>query len=161
MPGWGLVVFLVLILCGLASTGDSALCAGGSLITVDIYKKYLRPESTQKDQLKVSRLAILGLSILATCIALIPGITILSLFLFYGTLRSATFMPTLLVLFRKKMNPNGLFFGIAFAVIFGLPTYLVGQFSGNVDLKVGANIGIVIISLVFPLLGNHFGKKLA
>ncbi len=154
LPSWGLFAFMVMILSGLASTGDSALCAGGSLVAVDLYKRYVNPDSSDEKALNVSRLAVLGVAIASVGIALIPGITILSLFLFYGTLRSSTLMPTLVILFREKVPPWGVFWGVALSIGFGLPLYLVGEIRGNVDLKVAANIGIVIISLVFPLLSS-------
>ncbi|MFC1859946.1 hypothetical protein ACFL9U_18230 [Thermodesulfobacteriota bacterium] len=152
LPPWGLIIFMILILAGLASTGDSALCAGGSLVTIDIYRRYFNPGATAENILCVARLSVLGISIAAVCIALIPRITILSLFLFYGTLRSSTLMPTLIILFRDKVSAPGVFWGVGLAMAFGLPVYLLGEVNGNVDLKVGANIGIILISLALPLL---------
>lgn len=152
LPPWGAVVFMVMILSGLASTGDSALCAGSSLIAVDIFGKYIRPDAPPETILKMTRFAILGISILAVGISMIPGITILSLFLFYGTLRSSTLMPTLLILLAKQPIPaKGIFYGVVAAILFGLPTYLYGQWIHNVHLKVTANIGIILISLFLPL----------
>ncbi|MCP4693127.1 MAG: hypothetical protein GY859_34110, partial [Desulfobacterales bacterium] len=158
LPGWGLYVFMVLILCGLASTGDSALCAGGALVTIDIFQKYVRRNATGDELLRVSRLAIVGMAVAAAGIALIPGVTILSLFLFYGTLRSSTFMPTLMILFGKRVNSTGLFWGVALAIAFGLPLYLTGAVYGVVHLKVGANIGILLISSILPIF---FGKYIS
>lgn len=155
LPQWALVVFTVVILSGLASTGDSALCAGGSLLVVDIYRRYVNPRVSTKKALQFSRLAILGLAGVAILIALIPGITILKLFLFYGTLRSSTLMPTLVILFREKVAASGVFWGVALAVLFGLPVYLAGELLGIVHLKVAANIGIVAISLALPLLAGE------
>jgi len=154
LPPWALVVFTVVILSGLASTGDSSLCAGGSLLVVDIYRKYMNPFASTEKALRISRLAILGLSGAAILIALIPGITILKLFLFYGTLRSSTLMPTLVIIFREKVSSTGVFWGVALAVLFGLPVYLAGELLGIVHLKVAANIGIVAISLALPLLAG-------
>jgi len=152
LPSWGMVVFMIMILGGLASTGDSALCAGGSLAAIDIYRRYVRPDASDESVLRVSRLAILGISVLAVAISLIPGITILSLFLFYGTLRSFTLMPTLFLLFHENVPAWGIFWGVASAIAFGLPVYLLGELSGNIDLKVCANMGIILISLIFPAI---------
>ena len=100
---------------------------------------------------RVSRVAMLIMAVLATALALIPGITILSLFLFYGTLRSSTLLPTLLLLYRENVTASGIFLGVATAVVFGLPVYLAGEIMGNVHLKVAANVGILAISLACPL----------
>ncbi|WP_207679136.1 sodium:solute symporter family transporter [Desulfonema magnum] len=152
LPSWGMIIFMVMILGGLASTGDSALCAGGSLVAIDIYRRYIRSDASDENVLRISRFALLAISLLALGISLIPGITILSLFLFYGTLRSSTLMPTILMLFRKNVPSWGMFWGVASAIAFGLPVYLIGELIGNIDLKVGANIGIVLISLALPLI---------
>ncbi|MDM8549191.1 hypothetical protein QUF72_03900 [Desulfobacterales bacterium HSG2] len=152
LPEWGMIVFMIMILGGLASTGDSALCAGGSLVTVDIFRRYIRPEASDAVMLRAARISVLGISLIAVGISLIPGITILSLFLFYGTLRSSTLMPTLFILFRKNVPAWGVFWGVASAIAFGLPVYLFGALTGNTDLKVGANMGIVLISLALPVI---------
>jgi Na+/proline symporter len=151
LPPWGAVIFMVMILSGLSSTGDSALCAGSSLVAVDIFGRYIRPDAPPETLLRMTRFAIAGMSVLAVTIAMIPGITILSLFLFYGTLRSSTLMPTLLILFNARVTAVGVFRGVVLAILFGLPVYLTGQWTGNIHLKVGANIGIILISLAVPL----------
>lgn len=150
LPPWGLLLFMIVILAGLASTGDSALCAGASLITVDVYRNYLNPAADSARILGAARIAVAGMALSAVGIALIPGITILSLFLFYGTLRSSTLMPTLLMLFCRRVGARGMFWGASLAMMFGLPTYLAGEISGCIHLKVAANIGILIISFVLP-----------
>ncbi|MFP4032978.1 MAG: sodium:solute symporter family transporter, partial [Desulfococcaceae bacterium] len=153
LPSWGMALFLLMILSGLASTGDSALCAAGSLAAVDGYRRYLRPGADGAALLRVSRAAILAAALMATGIALIPGVTILTLFLFYGTLRSATFPTTLLLLYRKVLSPDAVFRGIAVAILFGMPTYLAGELLGRVHWKVAANLGIFLVAGGLPLLG--------
>jgi SSS family transporter len=152
LPSWGMAIFLLMILSGLASTGDSALCAAGSLAAVDGYRRYLRPQADGGALLRVSRVAILAAALLATGIALIPGITILALFLFYGTLRSATFPTTLLLLYRKSLSPDAVFWGVVLAILLGMPTYLAGELLGIVHLKVAANLGILLVAGGLPLL---------
>jgi Na+/proline symporter len=161
LPEWALILFVVMILSGLSSTGDSALCAGGSLIAVDIYRKYVYPGASEKKVLAIVRLSIFGLAATAVGIALIPGITILGLFLFYGTLRSATFLPTILIIYKKKIPAAGVFWGIFFAVALGLPVYIWGVLKGILHLKIAANIGILAISLIFPWAAIMLKKRQA
>lgn len=159
LPPWCMVLFLLMILSGLASTGDSALCAAGSLAGVDIFRRYVRPNADEATLLRVTRLAILCVAVMAVGIALVPGITILRLFLFYGTLRSATFLPTVILLFRKDVPAKAIFWGVVAAILFGMPTYLAGDWWGNVHLKVGSNVGILIISGGIPLVGAMRMKR--
>ncbi len=153
LPGWGPVLFVLVVLSSLASTGGSALCAGGSLTAVDIYRKYVHPDASESRMLRISRWSVLGTSLAAVGIALIPGITILSLFLFYGTLRSSTLAPTVLTLFLERVPPWGVFWGVGISITLGLPTYILGELADNVHVKVAANIGIVFVSAVLPLVG--------
>ncbi len=155
LPWWGIALFVVMVLSGLSATGDSALCAGGSLIAVDVYKRYVRPNADDTRTLRASRYAVLGVALTAVFVAYIPGVTILGLFLFYGTLRSATLAPTLLTLFSTSMTANGVFWGILVAVVLGVPAYVYGELAPNIHVKVAANIGIVLISLAIPLFWSE------
>lgn len=152
LPGWGILLFMLMILGGLASTGDSALCAGGSMAVVDIYQRYLHPAAGEKEMLIAARCSIIGMALCAVFISLIPGVTILSLFLFYGTLRSSTFVPTLLILFKRTINPTGIFWGVLGAMSLGSSLYLYGERINNIHVKVTANIGVILISGAIPLL---------
>jgi Na+/proline symporter len=152
-------MFVLVVLSGLASTGGSALCAGGSLIAVDIYKKYVNPSASEAQMLRISRWSVLGTSVAAVGIAMIPGITILSLFLFYGTLRSSTMAPTVLTLYLREIPPWAIFWGVALAITCGLPAYCYGEIFGNIHIKVAANIGIVIISLTLPVVGFFITRR--
>ncbi len=159
LPWWGLVLFVLVVLGGLTATGDSSLCAGGSLIAIDIYRRYIDPDAADSSMLTVSRVAVLGICAASIGVALIPGITILALFLFYGTLRSATLMPTILALYSRGLSSGGLFWGILPAILLGIPAYVYGELSNNVDVKVAANIGIVVISAMIPVACMSFGRR--
>lgn len=153
LPAWGLILFMLMILSGLSSTGDSALSAGCSLVAVDIYRRYVDPSASTEKTLLVSRLSILAMAAAAIGIALVPGVTILSLFLFYGTLRSSTLIPTILTLYVRRIPAWSVFWGVSVAIAAGLPVYACGAIYGNTDLKVAANVGILLISLALPLVG--------
>jgi Na+/proline symporter len=126
---------------------------------VDIYRKYFNPDIFKTNVLRVARFSVLGISIAAVGVSLIPGITILSLFLFYGTLRSSTLMPTLIILFKRHVSARGVFWGMLLAMTFGLPVYLIGEFSGNIHLKVSANIGIILISFFIPFVSKEANRE--
>jgi Na+/proline symporter len=159
LPDWGLVVFVVIVLAGLTATGDSALCAGGSLIAVDIYRKYMNPAASETQMVRVSRWSTAGMCVVGICIALVPGITILSLFLFYGTLRSAVLAPTIFALCSTRVTAWGIFLGVVCASVMGVPSYVYGELTGSVDVKIAANIGIVIVSTLAPLISIFIGER--
>lgn len=99
LPTWVLVPFLFMIISGLLSTVDSNLCAAASLTTDWL--------GIGKDTVQTSRRTMLCLLIVAIAIANIPGLTVTYLFLFYGTLRASTLLPTVMTLLGKKLTGKG------------------------------------------------------
>ena len=77
--------------------------------------------------IKVSRRVMLGLLLFSILIANIHGLTVTHLFLFYGTLRASTLLPTVLTLLDKKLSANGVFVGVVLSLCIGLPVFVVGN----------------------------------
>ena len=125
-PRWVVVPFLFMVISGLLSTVDSNLCAVSSL-TAEIKSIARSSNDRQMQAAKLSMLAILGIGIL---IANIPGMTVTHLFLFYGTLRSATLLPTVLTLQSVKLSANGVFVGVILSLCCGLPVFAYGNIFG-------------------------------
>ena len=90
LPPWVLAPLLMMVLSGLLSTVDSNLCAAASLTT----DWRISATMDSKGQLRLSRLAMAGLLLVGILAANIPGLTVTHLFLFYGTLRASTLLPT-------------------------------------------------------------------
>ena len=91
-PAWVVVPFLFMLLSGLLSTIDSQMLALGSLA-----RDYDKDLKTQKGLMIVGALVALG-------IANIPGVSVLIMFLIYGTLRAATFLVTVLTLLDVRLH---------------------------------------------------------
>jgi len=72
---------------------------------------------------QTSRRTMLCLLIVAIAIANIPGLTVTYLFLFYGTLRASTLLPTVMTLLGKKLTGKGVFAGVLTALCVGLPIF--------------------------------------
>lgn len=142
LPAWVLAPFLMMILSGLLSTVDSNLCAAASMTT---------DWQTKGDNIKTSRrtmLALLGISI---AIANIPGLGVTHLFLFYGTLRASTLLPTVLTLLGKKLTANGVFAGVVSALCVGLPIFAVGNLLNHSVLKTVGSLTTVLLSGIVAL----------
>lgn len=130
-PKWAVLPFLFMLISGLLSTVDSNLCAISSL-TTDFLK---RP--TDKTA-KASMLILLALGIL---IANIPGMTVTQLFLFYGTLRASTLLPTVLTLKGVKLNGKDIALGVILSMVVGLPVFAYGNL---LNLSLYKSLGCVI-----------------
>lgn len=137
-PAWVTVPFLFMIISGLLSTVDSNLCAVSSLAT-DVGVKNLQ-------QTKGAMVLLLMAGIL---IANIPGLTVTYLFLFYGTLRASTLLPTVLTLKGVILDSRGITWGICLSLAAGLPIFAYGTFlSSGVYKTIGSLITVLTSGVV-------------
>lgn len=145
-PSWVVVPFLFMIVSGLLSTIDSNLCAASSLST-DI----LNNCTVKKIKVIMILLLILGIMV-----ANIPGLTVTHLFLLYGTLRSATLLPTVLTLKGCKLKARGIFLGIICSLIIGLPIFAYGNIYNIAIYKtIGSLLTVSISAIVAVLLSKE------
>lgn len=144
-PAWVVVPFLFMIISGLLSTVDSNLCAVSSL-TTDIVKV--------KD-LKYTKLSMVILLIAGIAIANIPGLTVTHLFLFYGTLRASTLLPTILTLKGVQLTKKGVSRGIVIALVVGLPIFACGTIFNNAIYKtIGSLVTVLSSGLASVLISK-------
>jgi hypothetical protein len=79
-------------------------------------------------------------------IANIPGIKILYLFLFYGTLRASTLLPTMTIILKEKVSEPGVFWGIVLAIAIGLPVFAYGKFTNDLPFILFGSLFTVGVS---------------
>ena len=95
-----------------------------------------------------ARLSMIALLLLSSIIFIATELTIIDLFLIYGTIRTICAVPTLLVVF-DKFNKSRLFYATCVTVIIAPVGYLISD----------KNVIFSIIALLLPLLGIALGKK--
>lgn len=152
LPSWVLVPFLFMIVSGLLSTVDSNLCAAASLTT-----DWMTKEGSEN--IKASRAVMLALLGVAIMIANIPGLTVTHLFLFYGTLRASTLLPTVMTLLGKRLSANGVFAGVLVSLCVGLPVFAYGNIAGAAMAKTAGSLIAVLSSGVVALLASRKGAR--
>lgn len=165
-PKWFLYLFFVLILSGLISTVDSIICAVSSVAGHDVWQRVYNKYSNKiheglptsnievwcvDNDVKLARMAMVAVTVIAVLIANIPGLTILYLFLLYGTLRSSVMLPTVFAIMGKRMTEKGLFYGILTSMIVGLPVFAYGNLIGNIPLIVAGSLFTILASGVIAL----------
>ena len=163
-PKWFLYLFFVLILSGLISTVDSIICAVSSVAGHDVVTRLSLNEKWHEriqnnnllfilfaNEVRTARFAMLAVTIVAVLVANIPGLTILYLFLLYGTLRSSVMLPTVFAILGKRMTEKGLFYGILTSMIVGLPVFAYGNLVGNISLIVAGSLFTILASGVIAL----------
>lgn len=141
-PAWVVLPFLFMIISGLLSTVDSNLCAASSLVTDMCGGKELRKTKT----------AMVVLLIAGILIANIPGMTVTHLFLFYGTLRASTLLPTILTLKGVKFTPKGIQYGVIAALAVGLPIFAYGTVLNSGPYKTLGSLATVLLGGIVGMI---------
>lgn len=106
-----------LILCSVVATTINAMSAQAlalsSTLTEDFYKKVLRKDASSAQTLRVARLSILGIMLLAALIALSKASSINSLVFYAWSGLGSSFGPLMLLsLYSKRINRYGAWGGI-------------------------------------------------
>jgi urea-proton symporter len=166
LPQFMAVIYTLMVLAALSSTLDSVLCAAGSLIAVDLIPgedtaKSDKPStsgvsdrSQENKKLRVIRVGMLVTAILGIGIAFIPGLQIVHLFLFYGTWRASTMIPTVLTLYWDKLNSRSVFVAILGSLILGAPVYALGTLFNEPYLSVTGSLMVVLLGVACCVVGT-------
>lgn len=145
LPKAALYAFCFMAFAGLCSTMDSSLCAISSLGAIDIYRRYLKTNSTSLATLRFSRYFMIGLALAATGIALLQP-KLLWVFLISGALVSSILFPTIYALFSKNISAKAIYYSVGLALMLGTPLSIYANLNENPVL-------IVVAALVPVLLG--------
>jgi sodium/proline symporter len=122
-------VLLAAILAAIMSTADSQLLVSSSVLAEDFYKAIVKKDATQEHLVKVGRLAVICIAVIATLLALDENSGVLSLVSYAWAGFGAAFGPALIIsLYWKRMNRWGAVAGIA---VGGLTVVIWKQLEGG------------------------------
>ncbi|MGA8944197.1 MAG: hypothetical protein WB502_15995 [Thermoactinomyces sp.] len=148
LPNWVTALFLFMLLSGLMSTISSNLCSISAL-THDLL---------QSAKLKHYRIGMLVMIGLAMALAHIPGLTLVHLFLFYGTLRASTFATTVLSLTGFSLTEKGVFYGVFSSLLVGWPIFAYGNLMNDSLFKVIGSLTTLTLSGIVAIVLTEGGK---
>ena len=136
------------------SSADSCLMGPVAIFTNDIYKKYLKPQSSQEQLVRVARYTTIFLGILAIATAyLIPNV--LDLILYAYTFGSAgIFFPMLGLLFWRRTTATGAFWSMLLGGSSAVIYSILGEPFGFAASYLGWLIGLPVLIIV-SLLSEH------
>jgi len=158
LPNWALAAFVILAFAGLSSVMDSAFAAISSLTAVDVYKRYIKPQASETDMVRVSRLGMLFFAALGTCVALLKP-QLVWLFLIYGALASAMLVPVFFSLFSKRITAAGVVTAILLSVGVSVPLSIYGNTTQSDHLVVLAAVMPPVFGLAACLISAFLNKK--
>lgn len=161
-------LFLCGILAAIMSTADSQLLITASSASKDIYQGVLNPQADDKKVLKISRISVIVVAVLAYLIALNPNSSIMGLVSNAWAGLGAAFGPTVVLsLFWKRCNLAGAIAGIASGgltvIIWDYIPLVGGQTLATVtslySLVIGFAISLLLI-VVFSLATKAPSKEM-
>ncbi|BDY06140.1 sodium/proline symporter PutP [Ferrimonas sp. YFM] len=152
---WMAGILIAAILSAIMSTIDSQLLVCSSVVTEDFYKKWLRPEASEREKVMVGRLTVLSVAVIATLIALNPESTVLELVSYAWAGFGASFGPVILLALYWKGYSR---FGAIATILVGAATVVLWkQAEGGIfelyEILPGflfATIAGVLVSLLLP-----------
>lgn len=113
VPGLGSGILLSAIMAAAMSTADSQLLVTASVVANDLYKTVINPNTTEKQMMRVSRGAVLGISVLAYLLALTPRFSVMTLAAYAWAGFGAGLGPVILLsLYWRRMTTRGAIAGI-------------------------------------------------
>ena len=151
-------IILAGILAATMSTADSQLLTAASSVSQDLLQDVMGIRMNEKKQLRIARLTVLGIALIALVLAWNPNSSVFRIISFAWAGFGAAFGPTmLLALFWKRSNRNGALAGIIAggAMVF-IWKYLIAPMGGVLAIYellpafVIALIVNVIVSLATP-----------
>ncbi|MEO9295055.1 MAG: sodium/solute symporter [Nitrososphaera sp.] len=167
----GAILILTILFTAVTAAGSAELVAVSSLVTYDVYRTYVKPSSTGRELMRVSRLSILGFGIGMGVLALLllqVGMTLQHVYLAMGVMIGSAVAPIALAVVWKKTSKVAATAGALGGLVCGLVAwiwtayvfygevsiYSTGQMlallAGNIT-AIGAGAAVTIIgSIVKP-----------
>lgn len=160
LPSWLAIVYLFMLFAGLVSVLDSQLSSVGNITGHDIYN-LLGYEKTDDKIVKFSRYGMFGLIAAGLILANWPGMTLVTIFLFFGILRATVWLPLMFSLWNENsINERGMFYGVLIAYLVGFTTYVYGMnFGGGPQIAVLGTLLAVFGSGLLALGISFFHKE--
>lgn len=152
-PGVIAAVVLTAIMSAIMSTVAALLLLTGTVLSIDLYKRWLKPNATDKQVVIMSRLMIFAVGIVGITIAIIQPPGVFKLVIFAFGVMACAFMPSYFcAIWWKKANATG----SCASMICGGGTNFVMTAMGMGDSAFFAG---TIISILAMIIGSQFGQK--
>lgn len=144
---WAMVILFGGIVAAIVSTADSVLLTLSSIISKDIYGKYINPNATDKKQIFVGKLTGVVLVGLLLIIAWYPPATLYQIFILKFELLIQIAPAFILGLYWKRMHPRAVFIGMVIGTV--IAAYMA--FGGIQPFGIAAGLWGLLVNLLFSI----------
>ena len=123
LPEWAVIGFIVMAICALSSTLDSALCAIGSIWGQDIYARYINPDADEAKSMMSNRVAVVVVGIVAMVVAILlrDDMNAPLIFNMTGIVASPIVPPMILAVFWPRTTAQAISAATIVALLIGVP----------------------------------------
>ena len=160
-------IMLACVMAASMSTGDAVQVTVGGILSQNIYRRYINPGATEKELLRATRIAGVGIILVALVMAAMPNNSIITAVLDYANILSLVGISVVMGILWRRMNTVGMLTATVVAVTAFIATrYLLDmgrEFTIGIPLLTGI-IGGVVASLLTkppdPEVIEQFFKKI-
>ena len=164
LPAWVIALVVAGGLAAALSTAAGLLLVISTSISHDVLKKWLRPNISEKGELRAARIAIGVAVIIAGYAGMNPPDYVAAIVAFAFGLAAASFFPAIIMgIFSKKMNMQGAVAGMIVGITFTAAYIIYFKFMGGTKDQYWFGIspeGIgtlgMIINFIVALIVNKF-----
>lgn len=140
-------LFLAAILASSMSTADSQLLVTASTVSEDIYKQYINKNATDDQMIKVGRISVIVIALIAIGIAFDPDSSVFELVSYAWAGLGASFGPLILfALFWKRTNKWGAIAGLIVGAVVVIGWVQIGKVSSATIFELYEIIPAFILS---------------
>jgi len=148
----------IMLFMAITSTGSAEQIAVSSLVSYDVYRKYINPKATGEQILKVSRFAILGFGIFSGILSVVLeaiGLSLGFVYLMMGIFIGSAVMPISYLLLWDKANANGAIVGAFAGQILAVITWVAVATTELDDNLEKGTINITTLGRNYPMLAGN------
>lgn len=145
LPPGVLGLVLASVCSALMSNASGAIFASATLITHDIIKVYFKKDMTDKEVIKTSRIATLGLGVLSIIFSIWIQNILVALDMAYAILSGAIFLPLVVGLYWKRVTSKAAFYSIIASSLVIFITFMIYGIASTLPIIFGLITGAIVI----------------
>ncbi|VEF47312.1 osmoregulated sodium/proline symporter [Bacillus freudenreichii] len=156
-PGIFAAILLSAVMAAIMSTSDSILMQAGTILSRDIYQRFINRNASQPKMILVSRLCILFAGIIGVVVAIYEPPSVFTLVVFaFGVLGNSFLVPYVASVYSRKANH----IGTLCAMIGGGTTNVIWT---SIELEgltaIHPFLAGLVVSILGMVIGSRFGRK--
>jgi len=156
-PGVLAAIVLSAIMAAIITTADSLLMQAGSILSRDVYERFINPNASQKQLVLASRLLVFSVGVVGVIVALFQPPAVFSLVVFaFGVLGNSFMVPYIAAVYWEDANKAG----ALGAMIGGGLTNFIWTLA-NLESSTGIHpfFAGLLVSVACLFIFNRFGSR--